>query len=92
MAKITTVKKTKDAAPAKSTKAKAEAAPAEDKGYGVNYLAEQLGIEPFSVRVKLRDHEIPKNGNRYQWASRKEADKVVAAIRSTRGKKDDSED
>lgn len=89
MAKSATVKKaTKDTKPAKAAKTEAPA----DAGYGVNYLAEQLGIEPFSVRVKLRDHEIPKNGNRYQWASKKEADKVVAQIRSTRGKKDDSED
>lgn len=91
MAKSTVVKKAAKAEPAKPAKA-TKAAPAEDTGYGVAYLAEQLGIEPFSVRVKLRDHEIPKNGNRYSWASRKEADKIVAQIRSTRGKKDDSED
>lgn len=89
MAKSATVKKvTKNEKPAKAAKAEA----AETSGYGVAYLAEQLGIEPFSVRVKLRDHEVPKNGNRYQWASKKEADKVVAQIRSTRGKKDDAED
>lgn len=89
MAKSATVKKaTKNEKPTKAAKAEAPA----DAGYGVAYLAKELGIEPFSVRVKLRDHEVPKNGNRYQWASKKEADKVVAQIRSTRGKKDDSED
>lgn len=88
MAKTATVKKaSKNEKPVKASKAEAAT-----EGYGVNYLAEQLGIEPFSVRVKLRDHEIPKNGNRYQWGSRKEADKVVAQIRSTRGGKSDSED
>ena len=90
MAKSATVKKaTKLEKPSKATK---DEATQEATGYGVNYLAEQLGIEPFSVRVKLRDHEIPKNGNRYQWGSKKEADKVVAQIRSTRGGKADAED
>ncbi len=50
--------------------------------YGVPYLAEQLGIIPASVRVALRKSDVEKPGRMWGWDTKKDADAVVAALRS----------
>lgn len=64
--------------PAPAPKEKAKAAPAEEKmPFGVAELAEALGIEPTSVRVKLRNLGIEKDGRSYGWPNQKAFDAVV---------------
>lgn len=46
-------------------------------------LAEALGIEPTSVRVKLRNAEIDKAGRSYGWNTQKDFDAVVKQLKST---------
>lgn len=50
--------------------------------YGVGELAEALGIEPASVRVKLRSQGIDKAGRSYGWNTQAEFKEVVAALKS----------
>ena len=70
--------------------AKKEAAAAPEKAstsdkpkFGVPELAEALGIEPTSVRVKLRNAEIEKSGRSYGWNTQKDFDAVVKQLKST---------
>lgn len=46
-------------------------------------LADALGIEPTSVRVKLRNAEIEKAGRSYGWNTQKDFDAVVKQLKST---------
>lgn len=46
------------------------------------YVAEALGIEGASVRVKLRKSEFEKTGRAWGWDTKKEADDVVKALKS----------
>jgi len=59
--------------------------------YGVADLAEQLGIQPASVRVQLRNKGIPKAGKAYGWNTKEElkavADKVRAGVKEEAEKK-----
>lgn len=61
-------------------------------------LAEALGIEPASVRVKLRKLGVEKSGRSYGWNTKKELDEVVKqckadAAAAPKGKADaDDED
>jgi hypothetical protein len=66
----------------KETKpAKAEAA--DKPKFGVPELADALGIEPTSVRVKLRNAGIDKEGRSYGWNTQKDFDAVVKQLKST---------
>lgn len=58
--------------------------------YGVEDLAEELGIKPASVRVQLRNKGIEKAGKAYGWNSKKELQEVIDQIKS--GSSDDDED
>lgn len=60
--------------------------------YGVPYLAEQLGIEPASVRVALRKSDLEKSGRMWGWDTKKDADGAVAALRSRVDDSSDSDD
>lgn len=51
--------------------------------FGVAELAEALGIEPTSARVKLRNAGIEKNGRSYSWKNQKELDAVVKQLKAT---------
>lgn len=73
-AKATTKKLPKDKPVAKEVK----------EGYGVDYLAEQLGLEPFTVRQKLRKAKVEKAGRSYTWATKKEADDVAKTLKATK--------
>jgi hypothetical protein len=61
--------------------AKQEAAGEEFK-YGVDELAEQLGILGTSVRVALRKHNIKKPGNKYGWNNQAEFKEVVNKLKA----------
>lgn len=55
--------------------------------YGVNDLAEAVGIAPASVRVALRALEVEKNlGNQYGWNTKKDFDEVVKALKERNAK------
>ena len=78
-------KKSKTNKPTKATK-EAEPKATKKEGYGVAYLAEQLGLEPFTIRQKLRKAKVEKGGRSYTWATKKEADEVLKAIKSVKVK------
>ena len=44
--------------------------------FGINDLAELMGIEPASVRVKLRSKKVKKTGGRYGWNTKTELEEV----------------
>lgn len=49
--------------------------------YTVDTLAKDLGLQPASVRVALRKHDIDKaDGGVYGWNSQKDYDEVKKAI------------
>lgn len=50
--------------------------------YGVNELAELLGISPQYVRVKLRNAEVEKAGKSYGWDSEKELKAVATQLKA----------
>lgn len=87
--KKVTKKATKKVAPAKTEKD--EAAEPTHK-YGVNDLAELMGIQPASVRVRLRNAEIPKAGKAYGWDTKAELQDVMKEIGSGRKKAADEEE
>jgi hypothetical protein len=68
-------------------------ASAKDLGFafGVSDLADELGIEPASVRVQLRSKQVPKNGSVYGWKNDKEFQAVVKQLRSSKPKQDEGE-
>lgn len=51
--------------------------------FGVAELAEALGIEPTSARVKLRNAGIEKSGRSYSWPNQKALDAVVKQLKAT---------
>jgi len=53
---------------------------AESFKYGVDDLADALGIKPASARVALRKHDIEKAGKSYGWNSKAELETVIATI------------
>lgn len=64
--------------------------------FGVEDLADKLGIEGASVRIKLRNAKIKKADNgRYGWKTKSELDEVAAKLKETKAapakstKKDD---
>lgn len=82
-----------------TAKKPAEEKPVKEKApefkYGVSDIATKLGIKETSVRVKLRNHEVPKAGRSYGWNSKEELQKVIDAISakaSTPKKGDDAGD
>jgi hypothetical protein len=56
--------------------------------FGVEDIAEELGIKPASVRVQLRNKGIEKAGKSYGWNSKSDLREVIDQIRSN----GDSED
>ena len=68
-----------EAAPAKKSNLPVHEKPE----FGVAELAEALGIEPTSARVKLRNAGIEKTGRSYSWKNQKELDAVVKQLKAT---------
>lgn len=50
--------------------------------FGVEDIAEKLGIKPASVRVQLRNKGIEKAGKSYGWDSKSDLNEVIDQIRS----------
>jgi len=57
--------------------------------FGVEDIAEELGIKPASVRVQLRNKGIDKAGKSYGWNSKSELKEVIDQIRSNGDDDDD---
>lgn len=70
-------------AKAKAAKEKDETAAAEKPKYGVPELAEALGIEGASVRVKLRKSKFEKSGRAWGWDTKKDFDEVVKELKAS---------
>lgn len=68
---------------------KSEKASAPEFKFGVADLAEELGIEPASVRVQLRNRKVEKAGKSYGWNSKAELKEVVDQLKAgkSEGKK-----
>jgi hypothetical protein len=54
----------------------------EEYKYGVDELAEQLGILGTSVRVALRKHNVKKAGSKYGWNNQADFKEVVAKLKA----------
>lgn len=50
--------------------------------YGVDYLAEKAGLAAATVRIKLRDLKVKKEGKSYGWNSQADADAVVKKLKA----------
>lgn len=50
--------------------------------YGVPELAEHMGLEPTSVRVKLRNAGIEKSGRSYGWDTKKAMEQVAKDLKA----------
>jgi hypothetical protein len=73
----------KDKKNKKADKAEKETAAQEREfKFGVEDIAEKLGIKPASVRVQLRNKGIEKAGKSYGWDSKSELNEVIDQIRS----------
>lgn len=70
--------------------AKAEKVAEREFKFGVEDIADELGIKPASVRVQLRNKGIEKAGKSYGWNSKSELREVIDQIRS--GSSDEDED
>lgn len=75
------VKTTDDEAKASTKKEKSSPKKTTD-GYGVDYIAEQLGKAPNLVRVALRTKGVKKEGKSYSWSTKAEADAVVKQLKA----------
>ena len=53
---------------------------AQEFKYGVNELAELLGIQPASVRVRLRNRGINRSGAAYGWNTKAALQEVVDVL------------
>ena len=73
----------------KEEKAEKAETTAEHK-YGVQDIADKLGIKPASVRVQLRNKDIEKDGKSYGWDTKKELNEVIDQLSA--GKDDEDED
>lgn len=67
---------------ATATKEKPAAKEVEDFKYGIEDVAEELGIKPASARVQLRKYNIKRAGKSYGWNSKTEVDEVVKKLKS----------
>lgn len=76
--------KTTTKAPEKNEeKAKKQAPPQPPKPkYGVTELAQALGVKETSVRVRLRNAGVEKNGKVYGWDTKSEMQAVVDRLKS----------
>lgn len=72
----------KAAATAKKTEEK-PAKKATTNKVGVDYLAEKLDLQPFTVRVHLRELGVEKSGRSYEF-TKDQADKLVKKIKGVK--------
>ncbi len=86
MAKPETTKVEKAAAE-KAKAEKARKAEEEKCDYGVPELAEELDIKEASVRIRLRNAEVPKAGKSYGWKTQKEFEAIVKQLTPAKAEK-----
>ena len=73
---------------AKEKKVEKKAAKVEKKAeaetfkYGVSDLADKLGIEAATVRVRLRNANVAKAGKSYGWNTKSDLEDVIAEIQA----------
>ena len=84
-----TIMAKKDKKSKKSGKKKPTPPPMPKADFGVDYVAKELDIEPFTVRQKLRAAGIRKDGRIYDFGSKKKADEVVAQLKKVKEPKKD---
>lgn len=60
--------------------AKKEKAP--EFKYGVAYVAEKAGLAEATVRIKLRDLKVKKEGKSYGWTTQADADAIVKKLKA----------
>lgn len=62
--------------------------------YGVPEIAEAMGVKPTSVRVRLRNAGIEKNGKVYGWDTKADMQAVIDKLKASSGRKkgDDGDD
>lgn len=77
----------KDKAP--KADAQAEKVAEREFKYGVEYIAEELGIKPASVRVQLRNKGIDKAGKSYGWNSKTDIKEVIDQLKTEKPAKED---
>lgn len=67
----------------KAAKGKAKRTPPklEPVDYGIDYVAKKSGLEPATVRAKLRTLGVKKDGRQYDFGSAREADKIVSQMK-----------
>lgn len=87
MAKLKKTEAKAEAAPKVEEKTEKKAAKEPEFKYGVKDLAAELGIKETSVRVKLRNAEIPKAGKSYGWNSKKELEEVAKQLSAKKEEK-----
>jgi hypothetical protein len=80
MAKLKKTEKPAAEAPAEKPAVETKEAKTPEFKYGVKDLAQALGIKETSVRVKLRNAEVPKAGKSYGWNSKKELEDVAKQL------------
>lgn len=75
------VKVTKKAVkPVKEVTAKKPKATMAEGKYGISDLADAMGLKPASVRVKLRQNGIEKNGKGYHFATMAEVNELAKSL------------
>lgn len=74
--------RTKSGTAKKSSAKKRTPPPMPKADYGVDYVAEALGVEPFTARQKLRAAGIKKSGRIYDFGTKKAADEVVKQLKA----------
>ncbi len=74
----------------KADKDEEEAAP--EFKYGVQDIADELGIKPASVRVQLRNKGIEKAGKSYGWNSKSELKEVISQLKASTKDEDDEDE
>lgn len=75
----------------KAEKVEKEEATQEFK-YGVQDIADELGIKPASVRVQLRNKGIEKAGKAYGWNTKSELKEVISQLKASTAADEDDED
>lgn len=76
----------------KKVEEKVEKTEAPEFKYGVDDIAEELGIKPASVRVQLRNKGIEKAGKKYGWNSKSELKEVIAQLKSDSSSDEDDDE
>lgn len=76
----------------KKSKDEDDESSAQEFKYGVQDIADKLGIKPASVRVQLRNKGIEKAGKSYGWDTKSELNEVIDQLKTSTKDEDDEDD